>query len=260
MKAWLTAPALRPLWMLLLLVLLWDLGIRVFNIKPYLVPTPWSVAQQLVNEWPMLWRETLPTLYATLGGFVASALVGVAAAMWISYSRLVESFVYPLLVFSQSVPKVAIAPLFVVWFGFGILPKVIVAFLLGFFPVVVATVQGFKSVESDVIDLARSMGASPWKVFLKFRLPTALPSIFSGLKVSVTLAVVGAVVGEFVGSNSGIGYVLQKANGTFDLPLMFAGLVILSMVGVLLFLAIELIERALLPWHASQRHDVQLGV
>jgi len=260
MKSWLTAPALRPLWMLLVLVLLWDLGIRVFNIKPYLVPTPWSVAQQLVNEWPMLWRETLPTLYATLGGFVASALVGVAAAMWISYSRLVESFVYPLLVFSQSVPKVAIAPLFVVWFGFGILPKVIVAFLLGFFPVVVATVQGFKSVESDVIDLARSMGASPWKVFLKFRLPTALPSIFSGLKVSVTLAVVGAVVGEFVGSNSGIGYVLQKANGTFDLPLMFAGLVILSMVGVLLFLAIELIERALMPWHASQRHDVQLGV
>jgi NitT/TauT family transport system permease protein len=136
---------------------------------------------------------------------------------------------------------------------------VIVAFLLGFFPVVVATVQGFKSVEADVIDLARSMGASPLKVFLKFRLPTALPSIFSGLKVSVTLAVVGAVVGEFVGSNSGIGYVLQKANGTFDLPLMFAGLVILSMIGVLLFLAIELVERALLPWHASQRHDVHLG-
>jgi NitT/TauT family transport system permease protein len=259
MKTWITAPAARPLWMLVLLVIFWDLGIRLFHIKPYLVPTPWSVAQQLVNEWPMLWRETLPTLYATLGGFAASAIVGVAAAMWISYSRLVESFVYPLLVFSQSVPKVAIAPLFVVWFGFGILPKVIVAFLLGFFPVVVATVQGFKSVESDVIDLARSMGANPWKVFIKFRLPTALPSIFSGLKVSVTLAVVGAVVGEFVGSNSGIGYVLQKANGTFDLPLMFAGLVILSMVGVLLFLAIELIERALMPWHASQRHDVQLG-
>ena len=257
---WITSTALRPLWLLVLLVLGWDLGIRVFDIKPYLIPNPWSVAQQLVVEWPMLWRETLPTLYATLGGFAASAVVGVAIAMWISYSRLVESFVYPLLVFSQSIPKVAIAPLFVVWFGFGILPKVIVAFLLGFFPVVVATVQGFKSVEPDVIDLARSMGANPWKVFIKFRLPTALPSIFSGLKVSVTLAVVGAVVGEFVGSNSGIGYVLQKANGTFDLPLMFAGLVILSMVGVLLFLAIEVIEGALMPWHQSQRHDVQLGV
>jgi NitT/TauT family transport system permease protein len=144
-----------------------------------------------------------------------------------------------------------------VWFGFGIVPKVIAAFLLGFFPVVVATVQGFKSVEADVIDLARSMGASPWKVFLKFRLPTALPSIFSGLKVSVTLAVVGAVVGEFVGSNSGIGYVLQKATGSFDLPLMFAALVLLSLVGVLLFLAIEGVERWLMPWHASQRDGQQ---
>jgi NitT/TauT family transport system permease protein len=257
MTRWLTSPALRPFWLLLLLIVLWDLSIRLFRIPPYLIPPPLAVARQFLTEWPMLWRETLPTLYATLGGFAASAIVGVPIAMWIAYSRVVESFVYPLLVFSQSVPKVAIAPLFVVWFGFGIVPKVIAAFLLGFVPVVVSTVQGFKSVEGDVIDLARSMGASPWKVFLKFRLPTALPSIFSGLKVSVTLAVVGAVVGEFVGSNAGIGYVLQKANGTFDLPLMFAALVILSMVGVLLFLVIELIERWLLPWHASQRLDAQ---
>lgn len=258
-KRWITAPALRPFVMLLMLVVLWDVAIRVFDIKPYLIPPPWAVAKQLVNEWPMLWREMLPTLYATLGGFVASAIIGVPIAMWIASSRLIESFVYPLLVFSQSIPKVAIAPLFVVWFGFGIVPKVIAAFLLGFFPVVVATVQGFKSVESDVIDLARSMGANPLKIFLKFRLPTALPAIFSGLKVSVTLAVVGAVVGEFVGSNSGLGYVLQKANGTFDLPLMFAALVVLSMIGVLLFLALELIERWLMPWHVSQRHDLQLG-
>jgi NitT/TauT family transport system permease protein len=258
MKRWILSPALRPVWLLALLLVLWDLAIRLFRIPPYLIPTPWSVARQLVVEWPMLWRETLPTLYATLGGFVLSALFGVPVAMWISYSRVVESFVYPLLVFSQSIPKVAIAPLFVVWFGFGIVPKVIAAFLLGFFPVVVATVQGFKSVEGDVIDLARSMGANPLKVFLKFRLPTALPSIFSGLKVSVTLAVVGAVVGEFVGSNSGIGYVLQKATGSFDLPLMFAALVLLSMVGVLLFLAVELVERWLMPWHTSQRAE-QLG-
>jgi NitT/TauT family transport system permease protein len=259
MRRWITSPAMRPLWLIVVLIIGWDLGIRLFKIPPYLVPPPLQVVQQLVREWPMLWRESLPTLYATLGGFVASAVVGVPIAMWISYSRLVESFVYPLLVFSQSVPKVAIAPLFVVWFGFGVVPKVIAAFLLGFFPVIVATVQGFKSVEADVIDLARSMGASPLKIFLKFRLPQAMPAIFSGLKVSVTLAVVGAVVGEFVGSNSGLGYVLQKANGTFDLPLMFAALVILSMIGVLLFLLIELIERWALPWHASQRHDMQLA-
>jgi len=258
MRQWITSPAMRPLWLIVVLIIGWDLCIRLFKIPPYLIPTPWQVVQQLFKEWPMLWRESLPTLYATLGGFVLSALVGVPIAMWIAYSRLVESFVYPLLVFSQSVPKVAIAPLFVVWFGFGVIPKVIAAFLLGFFPVIVATVQGFKSIESDVIDLARSMGASPLKVFIKFRLPQAMPAIFSGLKVSVTLAVVGAVVGEFVGSNSGLGYVLQKANGTFDLPLMFAALVILSMIGVLLFLVLELIERWVLPWHASQRHDMQV--
>jgi len=249
---------MRPFWLIIVLIIGWDLCIRLFKIPPYLVPTPWQVVEQLYKEWPMLWREALPTLYATLGGFVLSALVGVPVAMWIAYSRLVESFVYPLLVFSQSVPKVAIAPLFVVWFGFGVIPKVIAAFLLGFFPVIVATVQGFKSIEPDVIDLARSMGAGPLKVFIKFRLPQAMPAIFSGLKVSVTLAVVGAVVGEFVGSNSGLGYVLQKANGTFDLPLMFAALVILSMIGVLLFLVLELIERWVLPWHASQRHDMQV--
>ena len=251
----LTSPGLRPFWLVLMLIVLWDLLIRLFKIPPYLIPNPLSVAKQLVAEWPMLLRETLPTLYATLGGFALSALIGVPIAMWIAYSRVVESFVYPLLVFSQSVPKVAIAPLFVVWFGFGIVPKIIAAFLLGFFPVVVATVQGFKSVESDVIDLARSMGANPFKVFLKFRLPTALPSIFSGLKVSVTLAVVGAVVGEFVGSNSGIGYVMQKATGTFDLPLMFAALTVLSAIGVVLFVAVDVVERLMIPWHASQRHD-----
>ncbi|HWH83824.1 MAG TPA: ABC transporter permease [Burkholderiaceae bacterium] len=237
--------------------MLWDLTVRVFKIPPYLIPPPLAVVRELGKEWQMLLVQSLPTLYATLGGFAASVLVGVPIAMWIAYSRAVESFVYPLLVFSQSVPKVAIAPLFVVWFGFGIVPKVIAAFLLGFFPVVVSTVQGFKSVEPDVIDLARSMGAKPLAIFLKFRLPQALPSIFSGLKVSVTLAVVGAVVGEFVGANSGIGFVLQRATGTFDLPLMFAALVVLSTMGVLLFLVVELVERWLMPWHASQRHDLQ---
>ena len=257
MNRWLLHPATRPFWLILMLLLLWDIVVRLFKIPPYLIPPPLAVVRELGKEWPMLLSQSLPTLYATLGGFAASALVGVPIAMWIAHSRTVESFVYPLLVFSQSIPKVAIAPLFVVWFGFGIVPKVIAAFLLGFFPVVVSTVQGFKSIEPDVIDLARSMGASPLKIFMKFRLPQALPSIFSGLKVSVTLAVVGAVVGEFVGSNSGIGFVLQRATGTFDLPLMFAALVVLSTMGVLLFLVVEMVERWLMPWHASQRHDLQ---
>jgi NitT/TauT family transport system permease protein len=148
----------------------------------------------------------------------------------------------------------------VVWFGFGILPKVIAAFLLGFFPVVVSTVLGLKSVEPEMFDLARSMGGSSIKTFFKISLPQALPSIFNGLKVSITLAVVGAVVGEFVGSNSGIGYVLQTANGNFDLPLMFAALVVLSAIGVLLFFLIDLIERYTIPWHVSHRAPVNYTV
>jgi NitT/TauT family transport system permease protein len=245
----------RPFFLIIAIFVLWELAIRVFRIPPYLIPAPLAVARMLVAEWPRLWQNGLYTAYATLGGFALSIIIGIPIAMVIAYSRLVESYVYPLLVFSQSVPKIAIAPLFVVWFGFGIFPKVISAFMLGFFPVVVATVMGFKSIEPDMIDLARSMRASRWQMFVKFSLPQALPSIFSGLKVSATLAVVGAVVGEFVGSNSGIGYVLQIANGNFDLPLMFAALFVLSMMGVILFALVDLAEKLMIPWHQSRRPD-----
>ena len=245
----------RPILLIGLLLVLWELVIVVFRIPPYLIPAPLDVVKQLVLEWNKLLRESMVTTYATLGGFGLSILFGIPMALLIAYSRTTESFVYPLLVFSQSVPKVAIAPLFVVWFGFGITPKIISAFLLGFFPIVVSTVVGFKSVERDMLDLAHSMKATRLQIFMRIALPHALPSIFAGLKVSVTLAVVGAVVGEFVGSNSGIGYVLQIANGNFDLPLMFAALTVLSLIGVLLFAAVDLVERLMIPWHASHRTE-----
>lgn len=245
----------RPFVLIIILLVLWDVVIRVFAIPPYLIPSPEKVVEQLWKEWPRLMKESAVTTWATLGGFALSILFGIPMALMIAYSRTVESFVYPLLVFSQSIPKIAIAPLFVVWFGFGIIPKIIAAFLLGFFPIVVSTVMGFKSVEPDMIDLARSMKASKWQTFMRISLPQALPSIFAGLKVSITLAVVGAVVGEFVGSNSGIGYLLQIANGNFDLPLMFAALVVLSMIGVVLFVLVDVVERLMIPWHASHRSD-----
>ena len=249
------APWSRPVLLILVLLVLWDLAIRIFKIPPYLIPAPEAVIRAFLREWPRLLGESLVTTWATLGGFALSIAFGIPMALAIAYSRTVESFLYPLLVFSQSIPKVAIAPLFVVWFGFGIIPKVIAAFLLGFFPVVVSTVVGFKSVEPDMVDLARSMKATKLQTFARISLPQALPHIFAGLKVSVTLAVVGAVVGEFVGSNSGIGYVLQIANGNFDLPLMFAALVVLSMIGVILFVAVDIVERLLIPWHASHRDE-----
>ncbi|MGJ4943618.1 ABC transporter permease [Bradyrhizobium sp. HKCCYLS1011] len=247
---------IRPLLFLIFIVAIWDLSIRLFKIPAYQIPAPADVVAVLRSDWPELLRQSWPTTYATVCGFLLSALFGIPVAMLIAGSKTVESYVYPLLVFSQSVPKIAIAPLFVVWFGFGIVPKVISAFLLGFFPVVVSAVQGFKSVDPDMVDLARAMQGSRFQVFRAVNLPHALPAIFSGLKVSVTLAVVGAVVGEFVGSNSGIGYVMQRSIGTFDLPTMFAALVILALLGVVLFWIVDRIERLIIPWHVSHREDI----
>jgi NitT/TauT family transport system permease protein len=244
---------LRPVLLIVIIVVAWDLVIRIFKIPPYLLPTPEAIIKQMIDSWSMLLQESVPTLYATLGGFLLSIVIGVPIALLVAYSPLVESFLYPLVVFSQSVPKVAVAPLFVVWFGFGLFPRILVAFLLGFFPIVVSTVMGFKSVEKDMVDLARSMGSSKWKMFYKISMPQALPSLFSAMKVSITLAVVGAVVGEFVGANSGLGYVLQRANGNFDQPQIFSALVVLSIIGVVLFVAIDMLERIAIPWHASQR-------
>ncbi|MEP9380442.1 ABC transporter permease [Aquabacter sp. CN5-332] len=251
----LQGPWIRPVLFLIALIVVWDLAIRVFNIPPYQVPSPVDVVITLYKEWPLLLREAMPTTGATIAGFLLSAAFGIPVAMLIASSKTVESYVYPLLVFSQSIPKIAIAPLFVVWFGFGIFPKVISAFLLGFFPVVVSAVQGFKSVDPDLLDLARAMEAKRFQTFRMVSLPFATPAIFAGLKVSVTLAVVGAVVGEFVGSNSGIGFVLQRSIGNFELPMMFAALVVLSLIGVILFWLVDVIERVAIPWHASQRHD-----
>jgi NitT/TauT family transport system permease protein len=249
----------RPLLFLVLLIVGWDLAIRIFRIPPYQVPAPKDVVLTLWHEWPMLLEQSVPTTVATIEGFLLSAAFGIPIAMLIAGSRTVEAYIYPLLVFSQSIPKIAVAPLFVVWFGFGMLPKVLCAFLLGFFPVVVSAVQGFKSVEPDMLDLARAMEASRLQTFRMVSLPHALPAIFAGLKVSITLAVVGAVVGEFVGSNSGIGFVLQRSIGTFELPTMFAALVVLALIGVALFWILDVIERLAIPWHASQRQDFILA-
>ncbi|CAH1658947.1 ABC transporter permease [Chelatococcus asaccharovorans] len=249
------SPWVRPLGLLVLLIVLWDVTVRLFAIPPYLIPAPIDVIKAFRVEGPMLLAESVPTTLATIGGFLLSAAIGIPLAMLIAGSRTIESYLYPLLVFSQSIPKVAIAPLFVVWFGFGMTPKVISAFLLGVFPVIVSGVQGFKSLDPDMRDLARSMKASWLQSFVMVKLPHAMPAIFAGLKVSVTLAVVGAVVGEFVGSNSGLGFVLQRSIGNFELPTMFAALVLLAAIGVILFWIVDLIERFAIPWHASQRQE-----
>ncbi|MFD0340095.1 ABC transporter permease [Streptomyces sp. NPDC127117] len=243
----------RPLALLLACFAVWWVISAAELVKPYLVPSPGATLDVLTGKADYLWQHTWVTTYETLLGFLIAGVVGVLAAVVMVYSSTVERTLYPVLLFAQVVPKIAIAPLFVVWLGFGIGPKILIAVLIAFFPVVISMVTGLKAVDPETLQLSATMGAGPWQTFLKIRFPASLPHLFSGLKVAVTLAVTGAVVGEFVGANEGLGYVILQANGNLDTPMLFAGLLVMSLIGVVLFIAVELAEMLLLPWHASRR-------
>jgi NitT/TauT family transport system permease protein len=234
---------------------LWEVVVIGLRVPEYLLPAPSEVVAALGDEWRYLAAHTAVTLWEILCGFALAVAVGVPLAMLIVASPLFERSVYPLLVASQSVPKIAIAPLLIFWAGLGMFPKVLVAFLIAFFPIVIDTVVGLRSVEPEMLHLARSMGASRTKVFLKIRFPNALPNVFGGLKVAVTLAVVGAIVGEFIQADRGLGYALLQANAMLNTKLSFATILILALIGVALFVLVDWIERALIPWHASRRTE-----
>jgi NitT/TauT family transport system permease protein len=186
-------------------------------------------------------------------GYLLAVAISVPLAFLVAHSQFFEKSVYPLIVFLQIVPKIAIAPLFIIWFGFGFMPKLLLVFLLSFFPIVVSSTAGFKSVDPDVMDLARSTGAGAWRLFAKIRLPQALPDIFTGLKVGAALAATAAVVAEFVASNKGLGYLLLEYNGNLETPMVFAVIIVLSLIGLAIYYAVEFLERITIPWHVSQR-------
>lgn len=239
-----------PVLMVVAVFVLWEVVTLVFPIPAFLLPAPSDIAVSMQTHAGLLLKESVVTTIEITLGFALSIIVGIPLALGIFLWTPFALTVYPLLVGSQAVPKVAVAPLFLVWFGFGLLPKVLIAFLIAFFPVVINTAMGLSAIEREKIYLAQSMGLSPYKTFLKIRLPNALPSIFAGLKISITLAVVGAVVGEFVGGDAGLGYLLMVANGSMDTTLLFAGLIALTFLGVVFFAIIGIVERLVLPAHA----------
>lgn len=233
----------------------WFVTWREF-VAAYLVPPPGDVWDVLVEERSDLARHTWVTTYETVLGFVFAALIGIGVAIVIVYSRSLEKAVYPIILFAQVIPKIAIAPILVVWFGFGVSPKIILATLIAFFPVVISGVAGLRSVDPELLDLSATMGASRWNTFRKIRFPGALPHLMAGLKVAVTLAVVGAVVGEMVGAKEGLGFVLLASSGNLDSALLFADLFLMSAIGIVLFVLVEVAESLLIPWHASRRANV----
>jgi len=248
LRAW-----MYPACGLVVATLAWDLAIRIFDVKPFILPPPLAVMQSIIDDFPALMQHGWVTLKEVLWGFALAVVVGMPLAVAIVSWPLAERATYPLLVGAQVVPKIAIAPLFIVWLGFGMAPKILVAFLLAIFPIVVDTVLGLRSVETEKIYLSRSMGASSWQTFFKFRLPNAMPNIFGGLKLAITFAVTGAVVGEFIGADRGLGRAIIVANGNLDTAAVFAAVLILALMGIVLFLIVEVTERLVVRWHVSQR-------
>ena len=231
----------------------WELIIVIFEVKEFLVPAPSKVARQLVNpnlSWPYhFWV----TAWETVAGFALAAVVGIALAYLIVHSRRLNQILYPYILLAQIVPKVAVAPLFFIWFGFGEVPKVLVAFLVAFFPIIIDTIVGLHAADPDMLDLMRTLGASPFKTFVRVKLPAALPHIFGSFKVAITLAIIGAVIGEFVGAESGLGYMIVRAQSHFRTDQVFAALALLSLLGMALFMVFVLVERLAIPWYAKMK-------
>lgn len=227
---------------------LWSLSVSVFEVPSYLLPAPGAVFSLLIAEAPMLWANTKVTMLEILLGFGLTLLTAIPLGLVIALSPLAKQVLYPPAMLLQLVPKIAMAPLFLVWFGFGIESKVILTLLMTFFPLLIASISGFQILDARLLYLTRSMGANTWQTFRYLRVPAALPVIFSGIKTSATIAATAAIVAEFVGANEGLGYVLLRGTSTMNIELTFAVLVILTVIGLAINYVVEFSEWLLAPW------------
>jgi NitT/TauT family transport system permease protein len=245
---WRIVWASLPMLVFVALIALWWLGVVLFQIPAYLLPPPQDVLPRIVEARQSLWNHTLVTLEEIVLGFALSIVTAIPLGLLIALSPTAKRMLYPLLVFIQLVPKIAIAPLFVVWIGFGPTSKVMLTLLLTFFPLLLASVAGFQILDERFLYLTRSMGATVWQTFRYLRFPSALPVIFGGLKTSATIATTAAIVAEFVGANKGLGYLLLSATGTLDTTLVFAILFVMTVIGLALNSLVELVEWLMTPW------------
>jgi NitT/TauT family transport system permease protein len=250
-----------PVATLALCLLVWEALVRFFNVPVYILPPPSAILHVAIAQHAYLFKNAVATSWAILLGFAYAFVVGIPIAALMVYSESFSKAIYPVLITAQVLPKVALAPLFIVWFGFGLLPKVVMTFLIAFFPIVIDTLAGLSVVRPESLMLLRSMGASRWQSFWKVRLPMALPHIFSGLKIGMTFAVVGAIVAEFVASDSGLGYVLVDARSNLDMVMVFAAITWLIALGFVFYFAVEFAERIFVKGRRSKRsHELGAGL
>jgi NitT/TauT family transport system permease protein len=235
------------------ILLIWQFGVGAIGLSDFILPTPWSIVERIVRNYRLLYTSSMITIAEIVAGFALAAVGGVLTALAIFYSRIFERAVYPILVFLQTIPKVALAPLLVLYLGYDFAPKCFLAFLLAYFPVVIATVVGLQALDKSMVNLVRSMGASEFQIFFKIRLPAALPNVFGGFKVAISLAVIGAVIGEYVAAERGLGYLQLQASSQFDTTLSFAAVVVIALIGVVLFAILDVLERRLVFARESSR-------
>lgn len=254
------AKILSPL-VLVGVILTWQLALPLFQVPSFILPTPKNIFLALVENIRngTILRHTTITFLEIMLGMVIGCLVGTLIGFVISRSKLLEAVLLPYLVVSQVIPKTAMAPLFILWFGFGITSKIVIVSLMAFFPMLVNTLVGIRSVEPDKHRLMRLMSATRWQTLAMLELPFALPHLFAGLKISVNLAVVGAVVAEFIEAQAGLGYLILVANGLFDTELVFAVLLVLSALGIAMYGAVVAVERYALYWHESTQMPMAGG-
>jgi len=237
---------------------LWEALVRLLHVPTYILPPPSRIISVFCTHFLLLLAHAGVTLIEVILGMLFGVCGGFALAIVIFYSRTLENAIYPLIIASQMIPVFAIAPLLVIWFGYGLWPKVTVAGLIVFFPIVVNTVDGLRSVNEETIDVLRSLNATRMQIFMHVRLPASLPSLFSGLKVGVTLSVVGATIGEWVGAKSGLGYLMIQSNALLRTDVVFAAILMLSLLGLLLFALVRIIERRFLRWRIP-RNQIDRG-
>jgi NitT/TauT family transport system permease protein len=230
---------------------LWWAAVELFSIPAYLLPGPGGVFSRLVTDLALLWNHSRVTLTEILLGFGLTVVTSIPLGLLIALSPLAKQVVYPPIMLMQLVPKIAVAPLFLVWLGFGIESKVLLTVLMTFFPLLLASISGFQILDDRFLYLTRSMGATWWQTFRYLRFPAALPVIFSGIKTSATIAATAAIVAEFVGANEGLGYVLLRGTSTMDIELVFAVLVVLTLVGIAINYLVEFCEWAMTPWQRA---------
>lgn len=242
-----------PLALSLLILVAWQVGVQTFRIPEAILPTPLTILATIVEHWELLLVHSWPTTSEGILGFALAVAVGMGLGILLALSRFFREGVYPLIVAFQVVPKVALAPLFIVWFGLGMTSRVLLAFVIAFFPMVINTYAGIQSTDPIMLRMARSFSASRLTIFRKIEFPTALPHIFSGLKIGITFAIIGIIVAEFVTAQEGLGYLIVFAEGNVDTPLLMAALVVLSLIGVLLYGAIILLEKLVIRWDVGQK-------